>query len=172
MSQQPNTTPPPSGQQTTQQTVGGQGTPDQTKQNQTPLNVQEMQLEIANLKKLVDDNAAAQTDATTKEQAEGKATNEEIDALTKQLKEVYTGIIGGSKLYTPEELAKMEVTDLRAISHTIQRLNQQLAKEGKNLPSSTTLGLPDNLQGNPPATSSKEFKEPFDYNPKDGTWRT
>ncbi len=165
-------TPPPSGQQTTQQTAGGQQTVDQTKQTQTPLNVQEMQLEIASLKKLVADNASAQTDADTQQQqqVDTKEQTKEIEALTSQLKEVYVGIISGTNLYKADELSKMDINDLRSISHTVQRLNEQLAKEGKNLPSSTQLGLPDNLQGNLP-NSSTEFKEPFQYDPKTGTWK-
>lgn len=165
----PNPNPSPEGQ-TAPTTGAAKPTAQQTPLPQVPLNIQEMQLEIASLKKMLDEQKVAQTDADTQEQADGKEQNKEIEALTSQLKEVYVGIISGSKLYKAEELTKMEVNDLRSTAHTIQRMNQQLAKEGKNLPSDTQLGLPDNLEGNPPDGSTK-IKEPFQYDPLTGTWK-
>ena len=92
-----------------------------------------------------------------------------IDDLSSQLTEVYLNQIKGSKLYTDDELKLMDVNQLKSIAEVVRRQNVQLAKQGDN-PSSTTLGLPDSLKGDA-ASSKTSIKEPFNYDPKSGTWK-
>lgn len=155
--------------------TGGQtGKPTTPPADPTPPQPSQLQAQILAIQleneKLKSQISAGEVQAGQLEQKPSAEQQKAIDELTTQLTEVYLNEIKPSKLYTDDELKLMDVNQLKATAEVVRRQKVLLAKQGSS-PSSTELGLTDSLTADSPGSSKPRIKEPFNYNPKDGTWK-